>query len=138
MPRKSGYANAHLDVLSDSCEGNKVKKVRARFKLWLSSKDAEGVFGDGKWRLLKAIETEGSLTGACELLGISYRKAWGDLKKAEECLNTALLVKQRGGNMGGHTTLTEQGKKWVKAYTRFRHDVEKAVEKAYGKHLKEL
>ena len=138
MPIKSGYTNANLDVLSDSCEGNKVKKVRARFKLWLSSKDAEGVFGDGKWRLLKAIETEGSLKAACELLGISYRKAWGDLKKAEECLNTALLVKQRGGNMGGRTTLTEQGKKWVKAYTRFRHDVEKAVERAYGKHLKEL
>jgi len=115
-----------------------VKKLKARFKLWLSSKDAEGVFGDGKWRLLKAIETEGSLTGACELLGISYRKAWGDLKKAEECLNTALLDKHRGGNMGGRTALTEQGRKWVKAYTRFRHDVEKAVEKAYGKHLKEL
>ena len=115
-----------------------MKKLKARFKLWLSSKDAEGVFGDGKWRLLKAIETERSLTGACELLGISYRKAWGDLKKAEECLDTLLLEKQRGGNMGGRTTLTEQGKKWVKAYTRFRRDIEKAVEKAYGKHLKEL
>ena len=113
-------------------------KLRPKFKLWLNMKDAQGAFGDGKWRLLKAIETEGSLKAASELLGISYRKAWGDLKKAEECLNAALLEKQRGGNMGGRTALTEQGKRWVKAYARFRGDIEKTVEKAYGKHLKEL
>ena len=115
-----------------------MKKLKARFKLWLNMRDAEGVFGDGKWRLLKAIETEGSLKAASESLGISYRKAWGDLKKAEESLNIALLEKYRGGNMGGRTTLTEQGKRWVKTYARFRRDVEKAVEKAYRRHLGEL
>jgi molybdate transport system regulatory protein len=115
-----------------------MKKLKARFKLWLNTKDAQGVFGDGKWRLLKAIESEGSLKAASELLQISYRKAWGDLKKAEECLNTALLERQRGGDMGGRTTLTEDGKKWLKAYARFRGDIEKTVEKAYRKHLKEL
>ncbi|MFC1737639.1 winged helix-turn-helix domain-containing protein [Planctomycetota bacterium] len=115
-----------------------MKKLRARFKLWLSTKDVEGVFGDGKWQLLKAIEAEGSLKAACETLGISYRKAWGDLKKAEDCLNIALVKKQRGGSMGGGTALTGQGKKWVEAYAKFRGDIEKAVEKAYEKHIKEL
>ena len=86
-----------------------MKKLRARFKLWLSSKEAEGVFGDGKWRLLKAIETEGSLKSASESLQISYRKAWGDLKKAERYLNIALVEKQRGGEGGGGSDLTEQG-----------------------------
>ena len=112
--------------------------LRARFKLWLSSKDVEGVFGDGKWRLLKSIEAEGSLKAASESLRISYRKAWGDLKKAEDALSIALVEKQRGGNMGGRTAVTRQGKKWVKAYARFRGDVEKAVEKAYERHIKEL
>ena len=115
-----------------------MKKLRARFKLWLNTKDAEGVFGDGKWRLLKAIDAEGSLKAASESLRISYRKAWGDLEKAEECLNIALVEKQRGGNMGGRTGLTNQGKEWVRAYTRFRSDIEKAVEKAYKKYIKEL
>ena len=119
-------------------KGEDMKKLRARFKLWLSSKDDEGVFGDGKWRLLKAIDAEGSLKAASESLHISYRKAWGDLKKAEEGLSTALVKKRRGGNMGGQTTLTDQGKKWVKAYTRFRGDIEKAVEKAYEEHIREL
>ena len=113
-----------------------MRKLKARFKLWLNTKDAEGVFGDGKWRLLKTIETEGSLKKACELLHISYRKAWGDLKKAEDCLNVALLERQRGGNTGGHTALTEQGKRWLEAYSRFRRDVQDAVEEAYKKHIK--
>lgn len=115
-----------------------MKKLRARFKLWLSTRDIEGVFGDGKWRLLKAIENTGSLTSASESLRISYRKAWGDLKKAQDALNIALVEKQRGGIRGGQTALTEQGKKWVKAYTRFRDDIEKAVEKAYKKHIRKL
>ncbi len=115
-----------------------MKKLRTRFKLWLSTEDAEGVFGDGKWRLLKSIDTEGSLKAASQSLHISYRKAWGDLKKAQQCLNVPLVEKQRGGIQGGQTVLTEEGKKWVTAYTRFRTDIEKAIEKAYEKHIKEL
>lgn len=115
-----------------------MKQLKTRFKLWLSTEDAEGVFGDGKWRLLKNIDAEGSLRAASQLLHISYRKAWGDLKKAQQCLNVPLVEKQRGGIKGGRTTLTEQGKKWLTAYTRFRTDIEKAVEKAYEKHIKEL
>lgn len=115
-----------------------MKKLRARFKLWLSTEDVEGVFGDGKWRLLKAIDTNGSLKLASESLHISYRKAWGDLKKAQEALNIALVEKQRGGNMGGQTILTEQGKELVEAYTKFRSDIEKAKDMAYQKHLEGL
>jgi len=116
----------------------KGQKPSPDFKLWLSMADVQGVFGDGKWRLLKAIETEGSLKAASELVRISYRKAWGDLNKAERCLGVTLLQKQRGGAVGGRTNLTAQGKKWAEAYTRFRSDIEKAVEKAYKKHIEEL
>ena len=112
-----------------------MKRLRARCKLWLSSKDVEGIFGDGKWRLLEAIDRTGSLSAASESLRISYRKAWGDLNKAQDALNTALVEKQRGGNMGGRTILTGEGKKWVKAYAKFHSDIEKAVEKAFEKHI---
>ena len=115
-----------------------MKRIRARCKLWLSSKDVEGVFGDGKWRLLEAIGRTGSLSAASESLRISYRKAWGDLNKAQDTLNVALVEKQRGGNMGGRTILTGEGKKWVKAYAKFHADVEKAVGKAYEKRIEEL
>ena len=115
-----------------------MKKLRARFKLWLSTKDADGVFGDGKWRLLKAIESKGSLKAASETLKISYRKAWGDLNQAEDGLGIALVEKRRGGQFGGRTGLTDRGKKWVEAYTKFRSDIEKAVEKACEKYIREL
>lgn len=134
----SESVNVSSAVLHESQENRNVKKLRARFKLWLSTRDIEGVFGDGKWRLLKAIENTGSLTSASESLRISYRKAWGDLKKAQEAMNITLVEKKRGGILGGQTNLTEKGKKWVKAYTRFRDDTEKAVEKAYEKHIKAL
>ncbi len=115
-----------------------MKQLRTRFKLWLSTEDAEGGFGDGKWRLLKTIDAKGSLKAASQSLHISYRKAWGDLKKAQQCLNVPLVEKQRGGIDGGQTALTEEGKKWVTAYTRFHTDIEKAIENAYEKHIKEL
>ncbi|MHC4286540.1 MAG: winged helix-turn-helix domain-containing protein [Planctomycetota bacterium] len=113
-------------------------RSETKFKLWLSTEDAEGVFGDGKWRLLKKIDAKGSLRAASQSLHISYRKAWGDLKKTQQYLDVPLVEKQRGGIQGGETTLTEQGKKWVTAYTGFRTDIERAIEKAYEKHIKEL
>jgi molybdate transport system regulatory protein len=115
-----------------------VKELDVGFKLWLSGDNIEGVFGDGKWRLLESIEARGSLRAASEALRISYRKAWGDLKKAQESLNVTLVDKQRGGNLGGRTALTEQGREWVRAYAKFRRDIEKAVAKAYDKHMRGL
>ena len=112
-----------------------MKKLRTKFKIWLSSEETESTFGDGKWRLLKAIDAEGSLKSASDLLHISYRKAWGDLKKAEQCLGITLLDKHRGGALGGRTQLTALGKQWLKAYTRFRSDIERAAEKAYSKRI---
>ena len=111
---------------------------RANFKVWVSSTDFRGAFGDGKWRLLEAIEKEGSLRAAGQKLGISYRKAWGDLRNAEEALGVTLVHRHRGGSKGGGTGLTEQGKKWLMAYGRFRRDMEKGATKAFEKHIKGL
>lgn len=105
--------------------------LEPRFKIWFFRQGAEGGFGDGKWRLLQAIDREGSLRAAATALGISYRKAWGDLKKAERCLETKLIDKRRGGLSGGETRLTATGKHWVIAYSRFRRHVEKVVQKEF-------
>ncbi len=117
-----------------------IGKIRPKFKLWLHGEESEGVFGDGKWRLLKEIERQGSLKAAAETLGISYRKAWGDLRKAEQRLGIKFIEKHRGGHDGGETCLTEVGKEWVKGYGRLRAKVEEAVDEGFnehfGKHLK--
>jgi molybdate transport system regulatory protein len=114
-----------------------MRKIHPRFKLWLNSGKIEGAFGDGKWRLLDAIEALGSLRAASQSLGISYRKAWGDLQKTQTALGVTLVEKHRGGKTGGRTVLTDQGRKWVNAYAAFRGDIEEAVAKAFGRHFAE-
>jgi len=124
-------------LLSGGKDAN-VKELQPRFKLWLSGRDVEGAFGDGKWRLLRAIESEGSLRGASQLLHISYRKAWGDLQKAQAALGLALVEKQRGGKSGGRTVLTAAGRKWLVAYGRFRAKIEKTIDKTFNKYFSEI
>jgi molybdate transport system regulatory protein len=121
--------------------GERIRKHRdliPRMKLWISSPDNEGIFGDGKWRLLKAIERESSLKAAAESLHISYRKAWGDLKKAEESLGLKLIEKHRGGDHGGETVLTDDGRRWLAAYSLFRDEVRSALETVYRDHIAAL
>jgi molybdate transport system regulatory protein len=113
-------------------------KLTPKVKLWLNGGDVGGVFGDGKCRLLKSIEATGSLRAASELLHISYRKAWGDLKKAQSALGIALIDQHRGGRRGGRTVLTEQGKRWLHAYSRFRQDVEDAVQASFERFAGEV
>ncbi len=138
MSRTSESVIASLAVLNNTLEGRNLEKLRAKFKLWLSSSRVEGVFGDGKWLLLKAIDTEGSLQAASKVLGISYRKAWGDLLKAEKHLRLKLVEKHRGGKSGGRTGLTATGKAWVKYYENLRSDIEKAAQKSYEKNIGRL
>ncbi len=100
-------------------------------KLWISHGATAGAFGDGKWRLLMAISREGSLQGAAQALTISYRKAWGDLRKAEASLGCQLVERHRGGRSGGDMQLTRMGEKWLQAYSRFRVGVEQEVSRIF-------
>lgn len=114
------------------------RTLKPRLKLWLSSDESENSFGDGKWRLLETIDKTESLKSTCEKLGISYRKAWGNLKNAEECLGFTLVNKSRGGKAHGCSNLTEQGKVWMEAYSKFHSEVEDATEAAYKKYLENI
>lgn len=106
--------------------------IRVGFKLWLTL-DGEGVFGEGKWRLLEAIHHTGSLRAAADALGISYRKAWGDLRDAERALNLSFLERRRGGLEGGESRLSETGRKWLAEYARLRADIERNTERAFAR-----
>ncbi len=104
-------------------------------KVWIFSDANEGVFGDGKVLLLREIQRQGSLREAATSLKISYRKAWGDLKKAEACLQIKLIHRRRGGKGGGQTELTTAGHELVTAYEQFRSEMEGQLHSCYSKHL---
>lgn len=112
-------------------------KVRPGMKLWLSL-SGEGIFGLGKWQLLDAIQKTGSLQAAANMLGISYRKAWGDLRGAEKALGIHFLEHYRGGPAGGRSVLTEDGKRWWREYARFHEEVEKGMSCAFEKWRKKM
>ena len=101
------------------------------YKIWLSTKEGKGIMGDGKWEILKAIETHGSLVAACEALGLTYRRTWGELKKIEQLLGCPLVEKYRGGKDGGNSQLSPEGKRLVAAFDKFHAQMDIVMEKAF-------
>lgn len=105
--------------------------VFLRYKLWLSAVSGEGIIGEGQYQLLREIEKKGSLKAAADNLGTSYRKAWGDIKHAEELLGYDLTEKVRGGIDGGKSTLTDQAKNLLEAYDALHRKLDSTIESAY-------
>jgi molybdate transport repressor ModE-like protein len=96
-----------------------LEKTRLAFKLWLET-DEGYVFGPGVYNLLKMVKKTGTLKEASEKLEMSYRYAWGLIKKAEEALGESLIEAQKGGKSGGGSTyLTELGEQFVEDFSDF-------------------
>ena len=112
--------------------------VKPGIRLYLSDDRSEGMFGDGKWRLLKSIDEEGSIRKAAEKLGRGYRKAWGDIKRTENALGRKIVRKMRGGSAGGSTELTEFGRELLSGWQKYREAVMKGMDGAFEQYLSGL
>ncbi len=55
-------------------------------KLYINTDERDGLFGDGKYLLLKSISELGSLRKASIKLDWGYRKAWEDILRTVEVL----------------------------------------------------
>ena len=64
---------------------------------------------------------------AADKLGISYRKAWGMIKETEEKLGFCLTEKHRGGQHGGNSVLTKEGKEMIEAYKDLLVEFDEAI-----------
>ncbi len=113
-------------------------EIKLKYKIWLETDENEGVLGDGKWYLLKAIDETGCLNDALKKLGLSYRKTWDNLVKIEETLGFKILEKQRGGASGGQTTLTEKGKAIVRAFDKFHDKYDAIISQGLDEMLNEI
>ena len=117
---------------------NRLSSIHLHYKIWMSDKDEKWILGDGKWQILKLIEEKGSIKGACDELGYTYRRTWGNLKKIEQFFGFPLLEKQRGGSDGGRTQLTPEGKKLVKAFDHFHDSVDSVIQEGFEKFIQNL
>lgn len=112
--------------------------MNPRAKLFVSKAGCDGVFGEGKWKLLAAVKEHGSISKAAAALGRSYRKAWGDIKRAEEAIGKPLVTRIRGGADGGQSVLTDFSERLLKAWEDYRRQAHASIKIAYSRHLEEL
>lgn len=93
-----------------------------RMHLWLESSDGV-LFGMGRLLLLREINACGSLTAAAANLGMSYRGAWGKIKKTEELLGEK-LIERKGCRRSGYR-LTPFGENLSERFDEWFHAVER-------------
>ena len=90
--------------------------------------------GPGKIRLLEAIHSAGSLSGAARQLHISYRRAWDMLDSLNRNCPVPLVESTAGGVRGGGARLTAQGVVLLERYRGLEASV-KALVTAEAKDL---
>jgi molybdate transport system regulatory protein len=117
---------------------SKLDQITLDYKIWLSDWDGRGILGDGKWRMLRLIAEKGSLKAACDEMGYTYRRTWGNIKKIEEFFGFPLLEKHRGGAEGGSMTLTEEGKLLVRAFDKFHSSADAFIQKGFLEFLNDI
>ncbi|NOZ22779.1 MAG: LysR family transcriptional regulator [Planctomycetes bacterium] len=111
---------------------------RARFKpkskVWL---EIDGVYlmGDGRAELLSAVDRAGSISEAARELGISYRQAWGYIKKLEGRSQMKIVETQRGGVGGGAARLTKRGRDFLLKYLAFRAGINDVIDEKFARHF---
>ncbi|AEG59037.1 winged helix-turn-helix domain-containing protein [Desulforamulus ruminis] len=98
-------------------------------KVWLERGGTN--FGDGLYYLLTYVQEYGSISRSAREMGMSYRAAWGKIKRAEKNWGIQLVATQVGGDTGGGASLTEVGQKLVVSFGNFRTEMERAVKRIF-------
>src|SRR5262245_30379785 len=98
--------------------------VKAKFWLTLGPRT---LFGDGKARLLEAVDELGSLRSAALSMGMSYRHAWGLLRELDKAAGFAFL-EHSGTGPRTRLRLTKEGRRFIAAFRRFHTPLIDAVE----------
>lgn len=92
-----------------------------RLHLWLET--ADGLFfGIGRAQLLAKVDAHGSLKKAADELGMSYRAAWGKIKKTEAVVGANLI--ERSGNKRDGYKLTGLGRALLDSFNVWFNEIE--------------
>jgi molybdate transport system regulatory protein len=98
-----------------------VEQSVMRLHLWLENRNGT-LFGLGRQKLLESIHSGMSLHAAAAQLGMSYRAAWGKIKKTEKALGFPLVLKKKGNRSGYH--LTAEGEHMMICFRKWYAEVE--------------
>jgi 8-oxo-dGTP diphosphatase len=98
-------------------------------KLWLK-KANKSIIGSGRAQLLGAIEKYGSITKAAKSMKMSYRHAWGIIKKIQESVGKEIVLTTQGGEHGGGARLTTLGKQILEQFQENKREIDNILK--YG------
>lgn len=94
-------------------------KVKSR--IWIEGED--GMFlGNGRVRLLKAIDETGSLSKAAKTMKLSYKKAWNLIDSVNSNAEEPVVTTSTGGKDGGGAEVTPYGKKLIQQFEDLNSD----------------
>lgn len=105
--------------------------MKPAIKVLIISDDGEKIFGEGPYRLLKAVEETGSLRQAAMSMEMAYTKARKILRNAEKGFGVNLLIPTTGGVHGGGSVLSPGAKNILEKYELFRKRSREANEQIY-------
>jgi molybdate transport system regulatory protein len=89
--------------------------------------------GEGRLRLLRAIEQTGSLSKAAKEVQISYKKAWHLVDSVNKSAKKPVTQKSVGGKGGGGTILTDYGKSLVDTFDEINRNCWEFLDKQMEK-----
>ena len=104
--------------------------MNPNYKLWLE-RDGKYIFGPGAYAIIKSVHEEGTITKGAKKLGMSYRYAWGVIKKIEKELGVVLVETYKGGTEGGGgARVTEYGLELMSLYSSVNDAFNKVLDKS--------
>lgn len=109
--------------------------MRASFQVKISRE--KGFYGPGVHLLLQLTEKLGSLSNACQYMGMSYTKGRKLIRTMEQQLGVPVLKTRQGGRDGGYSHLTEEAKKMVDSYSAFQAEAESVLQEIFQRHFSE-
>lgn len=116
-------------------EKQQLKDIPLHVEVQASVIRREPFFDETLAEFLSLMEERGSMLAAGKELKMAYSRVWKMVGLAEEQLGFSLVERQAGGNHGGSTRLTEQGKDFLSSYQSFRRELAAAAEQLYEKHF---
>jgi molybdate transport system regulatory protein len=103
-----------------------------RVKVWFSFK-LGFLMGPNYLRFLEAVEKTGTIRGAAEAAGWSYRTCLNRVRQMEDALGQPVLVTTRGGSGHGGSKLTPVARRLLRIFRAWRTDVQLLSDRAFRK-----
>lgn len=103
-----------------------------KLKIWLE-RDGRFIVSDGRAKLLRKVKDLGSLSKAAKEMGMSYRHAWGIVRRISQNAGGEVAHSTRGGKEGGITSLTPFGEEILREYENKAASLQSQFENGWRK-----